>query len=84
MESKIKILKDIFYFKDQMLHREDGPAIEFNNGCQFWFINGKLHRDNGPAIVDNDELMQYWLNGEPATEEEIINIKRNNLIDNII
>jgi hypothetical protein len=84
MENKIEILKDIFYFKDQMLHREDGPAIEFINGCQFWFINGKLHRDNGPAIVDGDELTQYWLNGEPATEEEIINIKRNSLIDNII
>lgn len=27
-----------------LLHREDGPAIEYPDGCKEWFINGKRHR----------------------------------------
>jgi|LakMenE18May11ns_1017448.scaffolds.fasta_scaffold7553157_1 hypothetical protein len=34
---------DKFFFKDkdrQILHREDGPAIECRKGENFWFLNG--------------------------------------------
>jgi len=35
-------------------HREDGPAIELDNGDKFWYFHGKIHRDNGPAIEGAD------------------------------
>ena len=37
-------------------HREDGPAIEGNNGKKEWYINGELHRVDGPAIEYCGEL----------------------------
>jgi hypothetical protein len=43
-----------------VLHREDGPAIEYNNGTKYFYINGLLHREDGPAVIDaNGE--QYWI-----------------------
>ena len=44
---------DKFYYKDPemtILHREDGPAIEWVSGNKEWLINGKLHRLDGPAL----------------------------------
>ena len=33
-----------------LLHRADGPAIEYANGDKRWYVNGLLHREDGPAI----------------------------------
>lgn len=33
-----------------VLHRLDGPAIEFADGTKHWFQNGKYHRTYGPAV----------------------------------
>ena len=40
------------YRTGSMLHREDGPAVEFNDGTKMWYWGGMLHRDSveGPAI----------------------------------
>ena len=38
------------WYLNGKLHREDGPAIIFNNGTQEWWLNGKLHREDGPAV----------------------------------
>jgi hypothetical protein len=38
------------YFKDGVLHRDDGPAVEALNGDNYWVSDGKLHREDGPAI----------------------------------
>lgn len=46
-----------------VLHREDGPAVEYVNGEKQWYINGLLHRINGPAIIFKDGSMQYWIDG---------------------
>ena len=50
------------WYYNEKLHREDGPAIEFDNGDKSWYKNGKLHRDNGPAI-DNIVLRIWYKNG---------------------
>ena len=42
-----------------LLHREDGPAIEYADGSRFWYRNGKCHRDDGPAIEYADGS-RYW------------------------
>lgn len=47
------------WFKEDYLHRIDGPAVEYVDGTKFWFKEGKRHRLDGPAfeIVDGDK---YW------------------------
>lgn len=84
MDSIIEICGDVFYLKDGKLHRENGPSIVYRNGISWWMENGKLHRENGPAIINKKEFLEFWIYGEPATEEEIINIKRNKWIDKAI
>ncbi len=44
------------YYKDGLLHRDDGPAVVYNNGLGYWYKFGKIHRDGGPAVD--------WGNGE--------------------
>lgn len=47
------------------LHREDGPAIIWPNGSEFWFLNGVEHREDGPAKTFTDSgAMMWFLNGE--------------------
>lgn len=67
---------DIFYFEEGLLHRDNGPSIEFKSGVQWWFQQGKLHRIDGPAILDKKHK-EYWINGNRASDEETKNIKRN-------
>ena len=44
---------DKFYYLNDLLHREDGPAEEYADGTKVWYKNGKYHRENGPAIEDS-------------------------------
>ena len=47
------ILAYQWYYKNgdqSILHREDGPAVEYNNGIKFWYLHGKRHRADGPAV----------------------------------
>lgn len=53
---------DVWY-RDGALHREDGPAIERDNGDKEWYLNGDRHRDNGPAIEYASGDREWWING---------------------
>ena len=62
----ISIAGDSYYYKDKektILHRMDGPAIEYANGCKGWYQNGKLHRMDGPALEWSDGDAWY-INGK--------------------
>lgn len=70
--------KDIFgctgvhYYKDEkctILHRKDGPAIEWYNGTKHWMINGKKHRKNGPAIEYSNGSKEWYKNGKLHRED---------------
>ena len=37
------------YYVNEVLHRDDGPAVEWYNGSKEWYKNAKLHREDGPA-----------------------------------
>jgi hypothetical protein len=39
----------IEYYKNGLLHRENGPAIIYADGRKKWYQNGHLHRLDGPA-----------------------------------
>lgn len=41
-----------FWYKDNLLHREDGPAIEALEGDDEWYLNGKQ--------VSEEEVMNRW------------------------
>jgi len=43
------VFGDKFYYLDYLLHRLDGPAVEFSNGNKYWYKHGNLHREDGPA-----------------------------------
>jgi hypothetical protein len=55
------------YENEGSLHCLSGPAIEYVDGTQEWWVNGLLHREDGPAVIrknlgnlDN----QWYLNGQ--------------------
>jgi len=47
---KIDLYGNKYYYVNNVVHREDGPAVEFSDGTRYWCKNGLYHRDNGPAI----------------------------------
>jgi hypothetical protein len=63
-EFKVDLFGSKRWYKDGKLHREDGPAIELNNGNKHWWVDGKLHRIDGPAIDHNDGHREWWVDGK--------------------
>jgi len=51
------------WYKNGLLDREDGPAIEYKNGVQEWYKNGKPHNPNGPAVVFQNGDKVWYKNG---------------------
>ena len=54
-------------------HREDGPAIEYEDGYKAWCIHGKYHRTDGPAVEFPNGTSFWWVNGKQATKEQFNN-----------
>ena len=52
------------YRVEDLLHREDGPAVVYANGHKHWYMNGNLHRADGPAIEYADGCKSWYLNGK--------------------
>ena len=61
---RINIFGDKFYYVNNVLHREDGPAIEFANGNKLWYKNGELHREDGPAVEYLNGHKEWFLHGK--------------------
>ena len=62
---------NIYWYKEgtEILHREDGPAIEYDNGYKEYYLNGKYHREDGPAIERANGDKFYCLNGKLHRED---------------
>jgi len=59
------------WFKDNQLHREEGPALEYPDGTKFWYIRDRLHRLDGPAIESPDgEKSWYYQDEEIACSSQ--------------
>ena len=57
------------YYVNKVLHREEGPAIEWSDGTKYWYKNGHLHREDGPA-VETASVSEYWFkNGQCHRED---------------
>lgn len=51
------------WYMDDVLHREDGPAVVYVDGTMEWYQHGRLHRENGPAIEDLTGMQRWYYNG---------------------
>ena len=74
-EQYIKIDKDgdKFYFKDremEILHHEDGPAVEYAEGTKEWYLDGKRHREDEPAIEYANGTKVWYLYDKLHREDE--------------
>ena len=48
-----------YYNTAGQLHRDGGPAVEYNGGHKEWYQNGRAHRTDGPAII-SERGDKYW------------------------
>jgi hypothetical protein len=55
---------DKHWYKNDLLHREDGPAAIDSNGAEYWFFEGKRHRIDGPAVTCPDGYKAWWIEGK--------------------
>jgi hypothetical protein len=51
------------------LHREDGPAVEYEDGSKAWYQHGKLHRDGAPAAINYDGSKMWCQHGKQHRED---------------
>ena len=58
-----------YWYKDDKLHREDGPAVECVDGLKVWFINGLRHREDGPAHINRTGTRRWYLNDKLHRED---------------
>lgn len=52
-----------------IFHREDGPALETEEGHKEWWYYGLRHRENGPAIERVDGGKEWFWNGDRHRED---------------
>jgi hypothetical protein len=72
-----------WYDDRDLYHRDDGPAIIYQNGYQLYYQHGKLHRLDGPAVIHSDNhcknysysaRLEWYINGVNYSEEEFLRI----------
>ena len=52
------------WYRNDKLHREDGPAVEWVDGSKFWMLDDKYYREDGPACEYADGYKSWFINGE--------------------
>lgn len=52
-----------WYNEKSQYHREDGPAIIYKDGDQYWYYNDKRHRVGGPAVEYTDGSFLWYKHG---------------------
>ena len=63
----------IYWYLNNKLHREDGPAIIYWNNTKMWIRHGELHRLDGYAVesyLDDDNNNEYWILGKKYSKEQ--------------
>jgi len=59
---------------NDLLHREDGPAVEWTDGHKAWYLNGKRHRKDGPAIEWANGHRTWYLNDKHLSKEDFTSL----------
>lgn len=58
------------WYKNGIMHRDDGPAFENIYGTKYWVSDGFYHRLDGPAYI-NGNHSEYWVDGLKVSEETV-------------
>jgi hypothetical protein len=59
------------WFNDEgQLHRLNGPAVEYADGDESWWIEDEIHRLDGPAFKTLAGYEDWWINGEQLSKEQ--------------
>jgi hypothetical protein len=58
-----------YFNPEKVLHREDGPAVEWPDGGKEYWINGERHREGGPAIEYASGTRYYYIRGKRHRED---------------
>jgi len=53
-----------YWYLNDRLHREDGPAVEYVDGDKWWYFHGKPHRLDGPTVEYTNGYKSWWYYGE--------------------
>lgn len=53
-----------WYNDKGQLHNENGPAVMYSDGAQFWRVNGEAHRTDGPAVINPDGSQHWYINNK--------------------
>jgi len=61
---------DRYWYQDGLLHRTDGPAVEYANGEYSWWFEGRLHRVDGPAAEYTNGDRHWFYKGKPLLFDE--------------
>lgn len=67
----------VYYNGCDLIHREDGPAIEYKNGTRSWWLNGEPHRQGGPAIERANGDIKWRWNGVEMSLKKYCELMRN-------
>jgi hypothetical protein len=65
----ININGNKYWYQNEVLHRTDGPAIEYSDGTKYWYQNGKRHRTDGPAVEWPNGTKYWYLHGTELSEK---------------
>jgi len=52
------------YHDGSRLHSMDSPAIQWDNGDEWWCQGGLFHREDGPAVSTVDEGRVWYMCGD--------------------
>jgi hypothetical protein len=57
----IKNINDRIEYRNEsnQIHREDGPAVVYDDGSEYWYLNNLQHREDGPASKWDGNLAWY-------------------------
>jgi len=77
----IDVVGTIRYYKNDKLHREDGPALEWDFGDKEWWLNGVYHREDGPAVEGINNHREWWIHGKRHRKDGAAIIWDNNVKD---
>jgi hypothetical protein len=52
------------WYRNGVVHRDDGPAYLNSDGTEVWYRNGRIHRDDDlPAVIEACGWREYWVDG---------------------
>jgi hypothetical protein len=63
------VLSKECWYRNGLIHRDDGPAIIYHNGGEVWYQNGQIHREEGPAYTD-PQHGRFWFRHDRLCKSE--------------